>query len=124
MKRLISLCVVAALAGVVTGCRLTGDLTDLPLSTIETQLVGHWRHVHGIGNVWNWEFTDTNRSARYFSTNAILGDTEAYYVWAADSNEIIIYEPDTLFSREHSRYQYTMSDTATLVLDGTVYERQ
>ncbi len=58
------------------------------INELPSFILGHWRHVEGIGNVWNWEFFEAERSAHYFSTNMILGDSSTWYHWIVDSGEI------------------------------------
>ena len=106
------------------GCQLTSELVDMPLSSDELLLVGHWQHVHGIGNVWNWEFSEQDRGAHHFSSNLIWGSVDVYYHWAATTTEVIIYERDKSFAKEHARYTYSFASPEVLVLEGSEYELQ
>jgi hypothetical protein len=106
-----------------TSCRLSDSLITTPLSEREQQFVGSWKHVHGVGNVWNKDFSD-NRSLHSHSTNLIWGDSEAYYLWEADYTTLYLYEQDALVLKPEAEYEYSFSGEDLLVIDGAEYERQ
>lgn len=104
-------------------CSFTDNLLSAPLSTEEEKFLGSWQHVHGIGNVWNKEFSD-DRTVHTWNTNLIWGDTEGFYIWEADGENLFFYERNTLLLHEESCYTYSFIDETSLVLDGNTYEKQ
>ncbi|MBI9108657.1 MAG: hypothetical protein JEZ04_18070 [Spirochaetales bacterium] len=123
IRRLFILSLILSCTLLFTACRSVSELASIPLNDYENMFIGNWKHVHGIGNVWNKSFTD-DRSVYCTSTNLIWGDGSAHYLWEADAENLFFYETDTIFLKLEGSYLYFFNEDSTLVIDGNIYELQ
>jgi hypothetical protein len=93
------------------------------LTDRERLFVGSWKHVHGVGNVWNKDFSE-DRNLHTYSSNLIWGSGEGFYLWEADNTTLFLYERDTAVLKSESEYEYSFSGNDLLIIDGNEYERQ
>ncbi len=106
-----------------SSCRLSSTLLSTPLTEEEMKFVGSWKHVHGIGNVWNKEFSE-DRNLHTYSSNLLWGSGEDFFLWEADGETLFLYDRDRAFLRLDAEYPYRFPSDILLVIDGNEYEKQ